>query len=64
MIYIESHCDLETINDAIGHQTNFHGCRTVDNYGDTDDMLIINYLINKKKELENIRINSNIMRLF
>jgi len=50
MMYIESNLSLETVENGIEHQKGFHGgdsfCQ------DTEDMLISNYLCNKKRELQ------------
>jgi len=52
-IYIESHMDLETINDAIEHQEEYHGGWSIE-YGNVDDNLVTNYLMKKKRELEGL----------
>jgi hypothetical protein len=51
-MYIESHLNLETIEDALEHQREFHGGWSIE-YGDTDDNLVTSYLLDKKIELEN-----------
>ena len=53
MMYIESHLDLEIIENAIEHQEGFHGGWSIE-YGDTDDNLVTSYLRDKKRELKMI----------
>jgi len=45
--------DLETINDAIEHQEEYHGGWSIE-YGNVDDNLVTNYLMKKKRELEGL----------
>ena len=52
MMYIESHLNMETIDDAIKHQEEYHGGWSIEGYGDTDDDLVTNYLREKKRELD------------
>lgn len=50
-MYIESHLNLDVLNDAIDYQENMYGGSSFE-YGSNDDNIVINYLREKKKELD------------
>ena len=53
MMYIELNLSLEIIENALDHQREFHGGYSFE-YEDTDDMVVINYLLDKKRKLESV----------
>ncbi len=51
MIYIENNLNLEVVESGIQHQEDFHGGWSIE-HEDTDDIVVTNYLRDKKRELE------------